>query len=108
MQREEILNTLLSRLGNGLWILAVLKKEGRPINKERLGVLTNELYHKAMAQTNEPVTSDLIGSRHTLDQLTAQLYGAGLVDTPDLPGRATFYTLSSLGKELIDYRESIK
>jgi len=94
-------------LGSGIWVLAVLKNEGRPINKERLGILTNKLYQEAMAQrknSDSPV-QELIGSRHTLDQLTAKLEGAGLVDIPDMPGRATFYALSPLGEELIQYKQ---
>lgn len=96
--RDEILQALLDRLGDGQWMLAVLMTHNKPLNKEKLGSLTNEFYRKFK-------NKDLIGSRHTLDELTARLEGAGLVDIPDLGGRARFYVISKLGKELIQFKE---
>lgn len=101
MNREEILNQLLLNLGDGIWGMAILKREGIPINKEKLRDLVNEYYKE-----KKNVSTNLINSRHTLDIFAAKLEGAALVQVSDL-GRAKVYSLSKLGEELIRYRESI-
>jgi len=99
MTREQILRKLLAHVGDGLWVMAALALYGRPINKERLRQLTNDHYRAKRGD-------ELIKSRHTLDQLTARLEGAALVDVHGV-GRAKMYTLSDLGQELIRFREQL-
>lgn len=103
MTREQILERLLLQVGDGLWMMAALKIAGKPVNKERLRDLTNN-HFKNKAEDSEQA---LICSRHMLDQMTARLEGAGLVETFDL-GRAKMYTLSELGNEIIKFREQWK
>lgn len=102
MTREEILQNLLEQLGDGVWGLAILKREGTPINKEKFRDLINDYY-----QENRETDEKLIKSRHTLDIFAARLEGAGLVRVSEL-GRAKVYTLSQLGEELIKFRETRK
>lgn len=102
MTREQILSELLSRVGNGLWVMAALKSSGKPINKERIREVTNQYYR----ERNIDVKVMPIRSRHTLDEVTARLEGAGLVDVMG-KGRAKMYSLSRLGQELIEYRKQV-
>jgi hypothetical protein len=102
MTKEEILETLLNRLGDGSWFLLALKVSNEPLLKERLRDKVNELYQEKMG------TNDLlIPSRHSLDIWTARLEGAGLVDVQEI-GRARIFKLSNLAFELLEYKKQKK
>ncbi|CAG7636058.1 hypothetical protein PAESOLCIP111_03735 [Paenibacillus solanacearum] len=99
MTREQILERLLVKVGDGIWVLATLMKAGKPINKERLKELTN--HHFSLKKHDD---APPIRSRHTLDQIAARLEGAGLVDVQAI-GRTRMYQLSELGHEVIKFRD---
>lgn len=100
MTREQILECLLDNAGSGLWIMAALKLNGKPINKVRLREITNSHF----LSKNSDAYDLPIRSRHTLDQMTARLEGAGLVEILGV-GRAKMYTLSELGHEIIRFSQ---
>ncbi len=102
LNREEILSTLLEHLQDGIWGIAILKREGVAINKEKLKDMVNEYYKE-----KNNVDINLINSRHSLDIFAARLEGAGLVNVSEV-GRARVYTLSKLGQELIEFREQLR
>lgn len=99
LTREQILERLLAKVGDGLWVLATLMKAGRPINKERLKELTNDHFSLKKHDGELPIRS-----RHTLDQIAARLEGAGLVDVQVI-GRTRMFQLSELGYEVIKFRD---
>jgi hypothetical protein len=96
--REQILTRLLKQIGeSGLWMMGALQKAGKPMPKERLRIITNE-HRRAQEE------GDMIRSRHTLDQISSKLEGAGMIDIECI-GRTKMYTLSDLGEELIRFRK---
>jgi DNA-binding transcriptional ArsR family regulator len=95
LTREQILEFILEGLGTSLYLLGILNKEG-PLHKEQLKEATNEFY---AAKNNG---EKLIGSRHSLDVLTAKLEGAGVVTVTEV-GRSRLFRLSKLGEEIINY-----
>lgn len=100
MTREQILECLLTKIGDGIWVLAALMKVGKPINKAGLKKLTND--HFCLKKQSDELP---IRSRHTLDQITARLEGAGLVNIQVI-GRTRMVQLSDLGNEVINFRQN--
>jgi len=98
LTKSEILSTLNSSIGEARWLLAALIKNDQPLSKEQLKDEANELYKK---QNQDK----LIKSRHTHDVLAAKLEGAGVVNIKEY-GRARFYEVSALGKELTSYSKN--
>lgn len=93
--KEDILEILRDRLGDGIYILIALK-DG-PLLKEQIKDHVNETYQ---LKVNPNVT--LIPSRHILDIYTARLEGAGLVNVREI-GRARMYERSELAEVLTTY-----
>ncbi len=103
MSREAILNALLSATTeneNMMWMLAALRIANRPVQKEQLRDVTNALYKKIHPQAEQIP----IRSRHLLDEAAAMLEGAALVHVAEV-AKSKQYTLSPLGKELLNYRQ---
>lgn len=84
------------------WFLAILSKQQQPINKEQLGELVNTMYIAKQSSEGVENPSPLIGSRYPLDIHTARLEGAGLVKVTE-HGRMRFYSITKLGKQLLEY-----
>ncbi|MEK5357781.1 hypothetical protein [Paenibacillus sp. FSL L8-0709] len=96
LTRDQILGILLDNLKEGIWILAILHKEEAPLAKEKLKIKVNEHYR------SQHDGVELITSRHILDVLCAKLEGAALVDVDTSRDRATKYSISELGKLIIE------
>lgn len=102
MTREAILEELLKATienENMMWMLAALKMADRPVQKEQLRDVTNELYKKIHPEVEELP----IRSRHLLDEAAAMLEGAALVQVAEV-AKSKRYTLSLLGQEVLNYR----
>ncbi|WP_078557279.1 hypothetical protein [Bacillus alkalicellulosilyticus] len=95
MTKDEVLQLIYERLGDGIYILIALK-EG-PLLKEQLWHNVNQLY-KEKVKTDK----DLIPSRYTLDIYTARLDAVGLVNIKEM-GRGRLYSLSPFYQELASY-----
>lgn len=101
MTRDQILEELLSRVNDGLWVMAAMMKQApKRVSKEKIGEVTNAYF----IEFNPEKEWLPIRSRHTLDIIVAKLEGAALIDVID-EGRAKMYAVSLLGKELINYRK---
>lgn len=98
LTRDQIIGILLDNLKEGIWILAILYKEAEtgPIPKEKLKLKVNEHYK----QQNEG--AELFTSRHILDVLCARLEGAGLAEVLTDKTRARRYSITPLGKQIVD------
>jgi DNA-binding transcriptional ArsR family regulator len=100
MDKDQIIKILSDRLkDDGLYFLAVLDRLHSPILKEQLRDAVNEHYEAKRGKK-------LINSRYTLDIWTARLEGAGLVDVTEV-GRARLYSLTNLGRYVIEYRKQL-
>lgn len=105
LSREQILNELLRAINkneNMLWVLAALKMNNRPIQKEQLKEMTNALFMKQRPEAEELP----IRSRHLLDEAAAMLEGAALVHVAEV-AKSKQYTLSDLGNEVLYYRQQV-
>lgn len=105
MSREAILDMLLSATvehENMMWMLAALRVANRSVQKEQLRDVTNALYKKMHPDVEQDQLP--IRSRHLLDEAAAMLEGAALVQVAEV-AKSKRYTLSLLGKELLDYRQ---
>lgn len=103
LSREAILNALLSATAENesmMWMLAALRMANRPVQKEQLRDVTNALYKQVHPQAELLP----IRSRHLLDEAAAMLEGAALVQVAEV-AKSKRYTLSPLGKELLNYRQ---
>lgn len=103
ISREAILDLLLSATAeneNMMWMLAALRMVDRPVQKEQLRDITNALYKQIHPQAEQMP----IRSRHLLDEAAAMLEGAALVHVTEV-AKSKQYTLSQLGKELLNYRQ---
>ncbi|MDY7989835.1 hypothetical protein UY286_05065 [Paenibacillus polymyxa] len=103
MSREAILTALLSATAgneNMMWMLAALRMANHPVQKEQLRDVTNALYKQIHPQAEQMP----IRSRHLLDEAAAMLEGAALVHVAEV-AKSKRYTLSQLGKELLNYRQ---
>lgn len=98
MTRDQILSAIAKGIGDGAWVLAALAWHGKPVAKEKLRDITNSYYRRAKPDESEMP----IRSRHLLDEMAARLEGAALV-TVMPKGKAKMYTVSELGKELIQH-----
>ncbi len=108
MQENEFLDILSEHLSNeSKWFLFILQQEGKPINKELLKDMANESFSNRNSEKGIPNNEPLIPSRHLLDIHTARLEGAGLVDVEKL-GRIRMYSITSLGKRLLEYIATAK
>ncbi|NUU74672.1 cell division protein FtsZ [Paenibacillus xylanilyticus] len=105
MNREEILNALLCTIDEtGLWMLATLRVANKPVAKSYLRDITNKRYIETKIQPEE---KKLIPSRYSLDITTAKLEGAALIEV-DRVGQTRFYKLTTLGNEVIKFREMMR
>jgi DNA-binding transcriptional ArsR family regulator len=99
MDKDKILHILSERLQpEGLYFLVVLIRSDISIPKEKLGETVNEMYR---ANHNG---ADLVKTRFALDTWTSRLHGAALVDIREV-GRVRLYSISELGKELLEYNK---
>jgi predicted transcriptional regulator len=101
MMVEEILKIIIERnKPEGFYFLAVLKLADGPMLKEKLGEEVNKQYQLRKGDV-------LIKSRHTLNQITDRLFGAGLVNIQEI-GRSRLIIISPLGEFILEYNQKIK
>lgn len=100
---SEILDVLIENLSNeSKCLLATLIKNEDEISKEQLRDLSNSLYINSEMEKGHKSPTPLIASRHSLDVHTARLEGAGLVHVREV-GRIRLYSITKLGKRLVEY-----
>lgn len=103
MRVEELFHILYERCKDeGLMFLVTLEDANEPLLKDKLKDQVNKFY-KHTYNTD----TDLIKSRHTLDTWTSRLEGAGLVDVKEV-GRARMYSITDLGRTMIEYAQTQK
>lgn len=104
MTREDILDDLLASArehDNMMWVMVALKVAGKPVQKDHLRIVTNNLYK----QRNPESERIPVRSRHLLDEVAAMLEGASLVNVAEV-AKSKQYTLSRLGEELLLYSQT--
>lgn len=104
MTKEDILDDLLATAREHdtiMWVIVALKVTGKPVQKDHLRVITNNLYK----QRNPDSERIPVRSRHLLDEVAAMLEGAALVNIAEV-AKSKQYTLSRLGEELLLYSQT--
>lgn len=103
MRVEELFHILYERCKDeGLMFLVTLEDANEPLLKDKLKDQVNNFYKHTYN-----IDTDLIKSRHTLDTWTSRLEGAGLVDVKEV-GRARMYSITDLGRTMIEYAQTQK
>lgn len=98
---EDIIHQLHERLTTeSRWLLAILILEKQQVPKERLWELANEHYQKETGNKE----SQLIKSRHFLDNFMHRLEGAALVNVQRI-GQARLYEITSLGEHVLKFKK---
>jgi hypothetical protein len=104
LTKDEILFDLLvaaTEHPNMMWVMVALKMTGKPVQKDHLRTVTNNLYK----QRNPASDHIPVRSRHLLDEVAAMLEGAALVNVAEV-AKSKQYTLSRLGEELLLYSQT--